>query len=153
MELVIAIYTVLAGLAYILWQCHKEYPGMLTGVLFFAVVGLGPYSLWLQFIEHGNVAIGIIGLIAHFAICIGYIVYACTTGMAKESLENTEIWDEINKLPPPDEKTLRAYKIANKIPLVPEHCEAYDWAAYHAWRVDEYNKRFRERHRLVTSFR
>jgi len=69
--------------------------------------------------------------------------------LAKSTHESMKIWEEVYKLPLPDEETIKQYKLANKIPLYPENVKAYNDAAIQAWRNDEYNKRFKEKHKLI----
>ena len=155
MALAFGILTVMAGIGYILWQVHKESKGAISGALFLILIVCGPLLL-LRII--GIISPALCKILCIIAIA-GLVLYALeilVTGdqrskdklkeMAKES---QQIWDEVYKLPLPDEDTIRAYKLANKIPLYPEDCKVYRDAAIEKWRISEYNKRYKEKHKFV----
>ena len=155
MALALGILTVMAGIGYILWQVHKESKGTISSVLIFILIVCGPLLL----LKLAGELCPTLGIILGIILIAGLVFYAfeiLVTGdkrskdklreMAKES---QQIWDEVYKLPLPDEDTIRAYKLANKIPLYPEDCKVYTDAAIEKWRISEYNKRYKEKHKFV----
>lgn len=151
MELMFGIFTVLGGAAYILWQAHKESPGLISSTLVFVLITCGPIAL-IEPISRANLTFGAIYTFTYIALVVGAAIYLSSGGSEKALREcvneSASIWEEVMQLPEPDEETIMRVKLANNIPLYP-FSEAYDAAALDAWRTSEYNKRIKERHRLV----
>ena len=151
MSLAIGLLTVVAGVIYILWQAHKECPGFLTCTAVSVALYLSPLILIAILKEIDETAAVIVGFILIFAICgLGFrwIVTSKDTQL-KLFKESQAIWDEVDALPLPDEETLRQVKLACKIPLLPENCKSFNDAAISKWRIMEYNKRYKQKHRFV----
>jgi len=158
MGLAAGIFLVVIGVAYILWQVHKEHTGLLTAILavmvcFTIYAYIIPKVLvWLSGIFGEDLrqlmqVIFFTPYIIATAVIAYKLIFVWPDKWHEDSVrESAEIWEEVNRLPLPDEETIIAYKLANKIPLKPENCESYNDAAIHAWRVHEYNKRFKKRH-------
>lgn len=141
----------MAGVAYILWQVHKESNGFLSGMLIIVVLFCSPIVLTQS---AGNIdqTLGILlGSFFVFAIIALFVRSVSTNDQEQKKAldESMQIWREVYSLPLPDEETIRAYRLANKIPLYPEDCKVYRDAAIEKWRINEYNKRFKEKHKFV----
>lgn len=151
MEMVFALFIILAGGAYLLKQIHNESRGLISGILIVFVCFSIPVLLVKVAGEINNDLGIILGILLVCAI-LGGGLYAIINNdklLADSTKESMEIWDEVYKLPLPDEKTIKQYKLANKIPLYPEDVKAYNDAAIQAWRNNEYNKRFKEKHKII----
>lgn len=154
MELAGAVFIIMAGLAYVMWKYHQEFNGGITSALILVLFVCGPLALWQWVMNDLCLEIGIIGLIGHI-VFMCYMFFGskpqerAAKELAKSIMESNAIWDEVNALPIPDAETLRKYKLANKIPLIPENYEPYNNAAIQCWRTNEYNKRFKEKHSFV----
>lgn len=153
MGIVYGMLTVIAGAVYLLWQAHKEAPGLITGciamMLGVAAFLMIPYGfiLIIQYLNLDEEHLIVLAVLFVFA-------YMCFFVYIVRRLSNlddgsAEIMVEVSHLPPPDAETLRRYKIANKIPLYPEDDETYNAAAYQAWWNDEYNKRLKKRNKII----
>lgn len=151
MEMVFALFIILAGGAYLLKQFHNERRGLIA-CIFIVFVCFGIPVLLVKFAGEINSDLGIIlGMLLVGAILFGGI-YAIVNNdklLEKSTQESMKIWEEVYKLPLPEEEVIKQYKLAIKIPLYPENVKAYNDAAIQAWRNDEYNKRFKEKHKLV----
>lgn len=151
MEMVFALFIILAGGAFLLKQFHNERRGLIACIIIVFVCFSIPVLL-VKVAGEIDSDIGIIlGMLLIGAI-LGGGVYAIINNdklLAKSTHESMKIWEEVYKLPLPDEETIKQYKLANKIPLYPENVKAYNDAAIQAWRNDEYNKRFKEKHKLI----
>lgn len=151
MALAFGILTVMAGAIYILWQVHKESKGFLSCLLIWILAFCGPLLL-VHFACELNVTLGAVLGIAFIGALVVFVVHSIETAPQKQQEmmnESMAIWDEVYKLPLPDDDTIRAYKLANKIPLYPENCEVYTNAAIEKWRINEYNKRYTKKHKFV----
>lgn len=148
MPLAFGIITVMAGAGYILWQVHKESKGFLSCMLVIMALVCAPLLI-TQLVGKIDAGAGaIIGVLLFFAF-VGFIIYIISTDDQRQKKliqESMQIWDEVYKLPLPDEETIQAYKLANKIPLYPKDCKTYTDAAIQIWRTHEYNERFKEKH-------
>jgi len=150
MDIAVGLFTIIAGAAYIMWQYHKENPGMLTMTLLVVIMVCAPLAFWQWIMNDINLTAGIIGLFTHVGVLM-YLLFSPRIKKAaeKDTIESVKIWEDVNALPIPDNDVLRQYKIANKIPLYPADSKVFNDQAIKLWRISEYNKRYTAKHKFV----
>ena len=154
------LLTVLAGIIYIAWQYHKERPGGLTMILIsvlavFIAVVIIPYIITCV-ITDINLELGVVLFVAYIAGLISLFTYVIFIGRDKWLRENveepTKIWEEVNALPDPGIEVLLSYRESLGLPKSPINNDFYNAAAMNAWRRNEFNKRVKEKHKIVAYY-
>lgn len=157
MEPLSSIFIILAGIIYVLWQVHKESKGLISAFLVIAVpivcfcFGTKWLFEWLgDVLDYETL---ILVAVLYFLIYIGafiYFVARVVPNMGKKAIkEYGEIWNEISKMPQPTQEDLLERRKALGLPLWPVDSEHYNGIAYNDWRTEQYNKKLKERNKIV----
>jgi len=154
--MVFSILIVVAGVVYIAYQYEKEAPGALGAIAVMLALGLIPLAAMdsiVSYVASQDSQAAIIVAFIIGLIIVGLLWYFCCIApkrYTKEvSKEYGDIVSEIEKLPKPTAEELEAVKLRNHIPIVPPNYTPYNDAALSAWWREEFNKRMKERHKIL----
>lgn len=144
MDIVVSIITIVAGIIYFFYKLYKEEPDGFKSFFVSMLVFLGPYALWRNLMDSENQVVSVLGcvmLIVHIVIMFAYPHFDNMRQRNKwqNSMKDYEDCFRIKaeKLPEPDEETIRAYKIKTNQSLDPELDSVSRPVALRAWREDK----------------
>ena len=157
MGLASAILIIVAGLIYVVAKYEQEHGGT---ILFVLVIGGGTWlSIYvipavLAEIQYRHRVFGTILIVLYFIVFIAgwiYLIFFAPKKWGQEEMtDEMEIWKEVNALPEPTEEELLQYRAKLGLPTYPRDSKMYNSAARDAWRREQYNIRYKERHKFVT---
>jgi len=144
MELVVTLFTIVAGVIYFLYRFSHDEPDGFKGTLALVAIIAGPYALWRTLMDSENQAVVIFGaimLVVHIIVVIAYPHFDSKNQHTRYQKSVEDYKDcyriKVEKLPEPDEETIRRYKIKTGQSLDPEFDSVSRPVALRAWRADK----------------
>ena len=151
-----SILIVVAGVVYIAYQYERESPGALVAIAVMLAIVLIPLAAMdsiVNYVSSQNSQAAVIVAFILGLIILGLLWYfmciAPKRYKVEVSKEYAEIVSEVEKLPKPTAEELEAVKLRHNIPIVPPNYTTYNDAALREWWKEEYNKRMKERHKIL----
>ena len=159
MGLVAAIFWIIAGIGYLGKQYNEENPGAIGAIAILCAIvctvvriidGAATWAGELKYNGHPVASFVIMALlfIGIVVLTILWIVLP-RKAWSKDIDDSAKIWEEVMALPEPDIDTLLRYRDKLGLPRVPRKDITMNRAALDAWRKEQYNIRYKERHNVL----